>query len=184
MKTLVFYGSAREKGGHTRALLDVFLKELGGETRIIDAYRTPVNPCADCRACWKKRACSIDDAMQEIYRLIDEADHILFATPMYFYAVPGPLKNIIDRMQLYWAGRRRGDLPKERTKKGAVLMVGGAPSFPNQFLGGELTMKGALTALQADCIGVVTVSDTDRVPVTQNQTAIAEVRELARRFRE
>lgn len=184
MNTLVFYGSAREKDNNTRALLDTFLEELGGEIRIIDAYRTPVKPCIDCRMCWKKRACSIDDTMQEIYRSIDQADHIIFATPVYFYSVPGPLKNIIDRMQLYWAGHRRGDLPKEKTKKGAILMVGGAPSFPDQFLGGELVMKRALKDVQAVCLGMVSASNTDREPVAQNEAVKAAARELARHFKE
>lgn len=55
MKTLVIMGAAR-KNGHTRQMVDLFLEHLDGEKEIVDAYRTEVQPCMDCRFCWKKRS--------------------------------------------------------------------------------------------------------------------------------
>ena len=52
MKTLVIMGAAR-KNGHTRQMVDLFLEHLDGEKEIVDAYRTEVQPCMDCRFCWK-----------------------------------------------------------------------------------------------------------------------------------
>ena len=55
MKTLVIFGAARQKG-HTKQMVDLFLEHLDGEKEIIDAYRTDVKPCMDCRYCWKTKA--------------------------------------------------------------------------------------------------------------------------------
>ena len=70
MKTLVIFGAARQKG-HTKQMVDLFLEHLDGEKEIIDAYRTDVKPCMDCRYCWKTKACAIKDGMQEIYQKIE-----------------------------------------------------------------------------------------------------------------
>ncbi len=180
MKTVVFYGSAR-RAGNTRALLDAFLAGASGEVREVDAYRTRnVSPCIDCRHCWKKRECAVKDGMQDIYGLIDEADVIVLASPMYFHCVSGPLKSILDRCQMYWAGAVRGDRPERPVKKGAILMVGGAPSFPGQFEAGRIVLAGLLGDLGAACSGIVVSSHTDADAVADNEGKKAEAFALAK----
>lgn len=181
MKTLILFGSAR-KEGNTKDLLNYLMEELEGEVEIIDAYRTEVTPCKDCRYCWHKRGCSIKDNMQEIYKKIDAADNIVIASPMYFHTVPGPLKTLIDRCQVYWAGMLRKDHAEIGTKKGAVLMCGGAPSFENQFLAGEIVLKGLLGDFRAECLGVISAPYTDKCPVRENEEIITKVKDLAIAF--
>lgn len=178
MKTLVLFGSAREKG-NTKELLNTFLSELEGEIEVIDAYKTKVQPCKDCRYCWNKRGCSINDGMQEIYRKVDEADNIILASPIYFHSVPGPMKIIIDRFQVYWASCLRKDHPEKNTKKGVILMVGGAPAFEEQFTAGEAVLKTLLKDFAADCIGVIAYPSTDKNPVSNNEVLKNEARNLA-----
>ena len=161
MKTLVIIGAAR-LNGHTRKMVDLFLENLDGEKEIIDAYRTDVKPCMDCRYCWKTKACVIKDGMQDIYQKIEEADNILLASPMNFHSITGRMKALIARFQVYWAGHVRGDMPEKPLRKGAILMVGGAPAFENQFLGGELVLKNLLNDLSAQCLGQVCLPNSDR----------------------
>ncbi|WMJ23544.1 flavodoxin family protein [Paludicola sp. MB14-C6] len=181
MKTLVFFGSAREKG-HTRAMVDLLLENLEGEKEIIDAYRTEVQPCKDCRFCWHKKGCSIKDGMQDIYQKIEEADNIILASPMYFHSITGELKSLIDRLQLYWAGHIRNDMPTHFIKKGAILMVGGAPSFENQFLGGELVFKNLLNDLSAELVGEVCLPNSDVDSLETRQDIAKDVVELANKL--
>ncbi len=162
MNTLIFFGSPR-KNGHTHQMLEVLAEHLEGNVEIIDAYRTKnVSPCMDCRHCWKVNKCAIQDGMQEIYEKVEAADTIVIATPMYFHSIPGPLKIILDRLQLYWSGHVvRKDLPKESFRKGALLMTGGAPAFDGQFDAGEFVLNGILQDLNAECAGVVSMPNTD-----------------------
>ena len=178
MKTVVFFGSARENG-NTKDLLNKFLEDLKGEVEIIDAYRNEVGGCIDCRYCWRHRGCSVQDNMQDIYPLIDGADNIVFATPIYFNNVPGPLKKIIDRCQVYWASRRRGDRNEISNKKAVLLIVGGAPSYNNQFKAIEIVLEGVLKDMKAKLIGNVYVPNTDQVPVLENKDAKRKAGDLA-----
>ena len=120
MKTLVIMGAAR-KNGHTRQMVDLFLEHLDGEKEIVDAYRTEVQPCMDCRFCWKKKECVIKDGMQDIYQKLEEADNIVLASPMYFHSITGRMKTLIDRFQVYWAGHVRQDMPEKMLRRGAIL---------------------------------------------------------------
>ena len=181
MKTLVFFGSARKKG-NTKDLLNIFLKDLNGEVEIIDAYRTEVGGCIDCRYCWEQRGCSVQDEMQDIYPLIDEADNIVFASPLYFNNVPGPLKNIIDRCQVYWSSRRRGDRDEISNKKAALLVVGGAPNYNKQFKAIEIVLEGVLKDMKAKVIGHLYVANTDEVSVLNNEKVKKKARDLAEKL--
>lgn len=182
MNTLVFFGSAR-KNGNTKKLLNIFIKNIKGKVEVVDAYRTDVSPCIDCRYCWNKRGCSIDDDMQDIYKKIDNADNIVFASPLYFNNVPGPLKNIIDRMQVYWAERVRKTSYDLKEKNSVFLICGGAPKYENQFLSIELVLNGVIKDLNADnLIGKVYVSNTDKKPIDENNEVILKTKNIAKRI--
>ena len=183
MKTLVITGAARLKG-HTNQMVKLFLDTLGGEYEIIDAYRVKnVGPCVDCRYCWKKKECAIKDGMQEIYKKLEEADNVVLASPIYFHSVTGKMKTLIDRFQGYWAGHVRNDMPKKPVRKGAILMVGGAPSFPNQFLGGELVLKNLLNDLSTECLGEVCLPNSDRDSLETRPEIAQQVVELAEKMK-
>ncbi len=180
-KTLVLYGSARKKG-ETREMLDLLLQEMGdkaGDVEIIDTYHTDVAPCTDCRYCWKKRGCSIKDGMQEIYEKVDAADLIILAAPVYFNSIPGKMKVMVDRFQVYWASAVRNDRPQEPAGKGAALFVGGAPAFDTQFDGAALVAKGIFHDFALEDKGMITFSDTDKQRVAESPETIGQIRKLA-----
>ena len=183
MKTLVITGSAR-KNGHTNQMVKLFLDTLGGEYTIIDAYRVEnIAPCKDCRYCWHKKGCSIHDGMDEVYQLLEEADNVVLASPMYFHSITGKMKALIDRFQVYWAGHVRNDMPEKPLRKGAILMVGGAPSFPNQFLGGELVLKNLLNDLSTECLGEVCLPNSDHDSLETRPDIARQVVELAEKMK-
>lgn len=120
--------------------------------------------------------------MQDIYRKIDAADNIIIAAPVYYHSVPGKMKILIDRLQLYWAGTLRGDKPNTNIKKGAGLLTGGAPPFPNQFIGTELVLKGVFTALSTENLGIIPFPDTDKKRVNESESLKVSIKKLASRF--
>lgn len=183
MKTLVINGSARPKG-HTSQMVQLFLDTLGGEYEIIDAYRVQnIAPCTDCRYCWHKKECQIKDGMQEIYQKLEAADNLVLASPMYFHSVTGKMKILLDRFQVYWAGHVRNDMPEHPLRKGAILLVGGAPSFPNQFFGGELVLKNLLSDLSAECLGQVCLPNSDHDSLETRPDIAQQVIALAKKMK-
>lgn len=161
MKTLILTGSPRKKG-HTAMLVDYLAEGLSGEVEILSLdNRTDIKPCRDCRYCFSHPKCCIQDSMQEIYEKLDRADRIVFASPVYFYNIPGSMKAVLDRLQVYWAAIVRGD-KKPACKKGGMILVGGAPESPAQFDGAVRTFQYMLDDLGAVCEGIVTMGGSDK----------------------
>lgn len=125
MKTLIFNGSPRVNGD-TSSLLKVVTEQIAGEYKMVATYRCNISPCLDCRFCWENNGCSIHDEMQEIYEYIQECDNILIASPVYFSELPGKLLDVGSRLQTYYCARSfRKEEPVMKSKKGAVILVGG-----------------------------------------------------------
>jgi len=179
MKTVVFFGSARKKG-HTKAILDHLIERLDGEVVLIDAYREKnIRSCVDCRYCWKVKGCTIKDDMQEVYTHIDEADNLVIASPVYFHSITGELKAIIDRLQVYWAGHFRKDRPASDIRKGAYILVGGAPLFEGQFEGSEIVCRNVLKDMSTTRVGKILFDDSDHVNAKDHPEIIKAVEEIA-----
>ena len=125
MKTFVLNGSPR-KEGETVSLINRITSKITGDYRIVDAYRCDISACLDCRYCWKNNGCAISDEMQEIYQYIQECDNVVIASPLYFSELTVKLLDVVSRLKTYFCARFfRSEEPIVKSKKGAVLLVGG-----------------------------------------------------------
>lgn len=125
MKTLIFNGSPRING-NTDSLIQMICEKMNSDYKIVNCYRCNISPCIDCRFCWENRGCAILDEMQEVYDYIQECDNILIASPIYFSELTGRLLDVGSRLQTFFCARFfRNVIPIEKTKKGAVILVGG-----------------------------------------------------------
>jgi multimeric flavodoxin WrbA len=94
-------GSPR-KNRNTEALLRHALlaaEEAGAETELVNLAELSINPCIGCNTCVREKRCPLDDEddMGIIKDALLRADGVVFASPSYFGAVPGLLKNAMDR---------------------------------------------------------------------------------------
>jgi multimeric flavodoxin WrbA len=88
------------RGGNTEILVKEALKpatEAGWQADLFCLSEKKVAPCDACGACHKTGVCVINDDMQELYRLMNEADGIIFASPVYFCCVSAQAKAVMDR---------------------------------------------------------------------------------------
>lgn len=103
MKILAINGSPKGERSNTWQLAKAFLEGLNqaGETEIRQANvsRMEIKPCLGCFACWNKTpgSCCIRDDMSSVIENMLWADVILWSFPLYYFGVPGPLKNLMDR---------------------------------------------------------------------------------------
>jgi multimeric flavodoxin WrbA len=118
MKILALIGSPR-KGSNTDILVDRVLQgaqSCGHVTEKIYLYDYQITPCLDCRRCKKDDfTCALLDGMSEIYPKLEEADLIVFGTPVYWYGPTAKMKLLIDRMRPFIASR------KLKGKRGVVV---------------------------------------------------------------
>lgn len=131
MKTLIFNGSPREKGS-TKKLVSILAGYLKGECKIIDAYKSRISPCIDCRYCMNKKGCAAKDEMQEIYDYIHDCDNIVIASPVYFSGLTPPIVSIGSRLQRLYCGRMfRNEYFTQKLKKGAVILTRDGDGAPD-----------------------------------------------------
>ncbi len=108
MNILVINGSPRGTGSNSYKLASAFLEGVKQETeRMGDAVWTEelqvnqmnIKPCLGCFGCWRNTpgTCCIRDDMQEVMDKLLWADVTVWSFPLYYYTVPGSLKNLIDR---------------------------------------------------------------------------------------
>lgn len=180
MKTLIFNGSPR-KNGDTVSLIRHFTKQLSGEYKVVDAYHCNISPCLDCRYCWKKSGCAIQDEMQEVYEYLKDCDNVLIASPVYFSELTGKMLDVGSRLQTYFCGRRfRKEDSGLTPKKGAVVLVGGGDGKPDK---AYETAKTLLKHMNCKEIHELVCShNTDKVPAIEDARAVAGLEDVARFF--
>ena len=180
MKTLIFNGSPR-KNGDTASLIKYFSEQLTGEYKIVDAYRSHISPCLDCRYCKTQSGCAIHDEMQEVYEYLKDCDNVLIASPVYFSELTGPLLSVGSRLQTYFCSRFfRKEESRLTPKKGAVLLVGGGDGKPDK---AYETAKVLLKNMNCKEIHPLVCShNTDCVPAIEDAKALAGVEEIVRFF--
>jgi len=182
VKTLIINGSPR-KNGDTITLLSEFKKHLQGEIIQIDTFFTDIKPCNDCRYCWENQACVIKDGMQDVYRLIDETDNIIIASPIYFAELTGSLLNFMSRLQFFYTTKykRNEVFLSNKKRNGVVFLVGGGNGTGDQAL---KTAKLLLRVMGADYLDCVLSHNTDNVPAKDDTDALNKVKEIAIKLEE
>ena len=152
MKVLGIYGSPR-KGGNSDRLLDRALDgagSAGAEITRIYARDLKMAGCIECGGCDRTGRCVVEDDMQGVYPLMEEADVIFLASPIFFYGVTAQVKAVIDRAQASWNKHLIEKTPEERRVPGSgrgYLIGVGASRGKNLFEGAILTARYFYDAL-------------------------------------
>jgi len=174
MKTLIINGSPR-KSGDTSSLVSVMKQALEGEVIELSPYHDNISPCFDCRYCWKKGKCAIEDDMELIYN--DDYENLVVASPVYISHLTGPTINLVSRLQVYYAAKKI--LKQEivlREKKGILMLVGGGDGAPNMAIN---YASGVFKRLNVSFDDMVLSLNTDRVPAIQDENAVQKVKQIA-----
>ena len=176
---LGIYGSPR-KGGNSDQLLDKALEgagAAGAETRTLSARDLAISGCLGCGGCNKTGKCVVKDDMQSVYPVLEEADIIFLASPIFFYGLTAQVKSLIDRGQAMWSKRMLEKTPNQRKRhdKGkGYLIAAGATRGKNLFEGAELTAKYFFDALDMSYEGGLLFWGLEKRTDAQNQPEILE----------
>lgn len=103
MKILALSASPNPKGNSAH-LVDQLLagaQEAGAETERLDLNAMQIRGCQGDYACKKTGRCGVRDDMQALYDRIDEADAVVFASPVYMLTVNAHLKAVLERLYQY-----------------------------------------------------------------------------------
>lgn len=122
MKILILNGSPRPDG-NTAAMAKAFAKgaaESGHPVDLISVCQKNIGGCRACEYCHTRGngRCIQQDDMQQIYPLLDRAEMIVLASPVYYHSFTGQLQCAINRIYAL-------DKPK-KLKKAALILSSGS----------------------------------------------------------
>jgi len=176
MKTLIFNGSPR-KNGDTVSLINKVTDGLSGEYKIVNAYTCNISPCMDCRFCRENSGCSIRDEMQGIYEYIQECDNIIIASPIYFSELTGKLLDLGSRLQTYFCARFfRKEIPIQKPKRGAVILVGGGDGRMDKAYETACTLLHHMNCHNIHAL--VSAHNTDTLPAIDDKDALTGIENM------
>ena len=147
---LVVFACSHRAGGNTDAAAELIargVREAGGSARIITLREHPVRQCLACRACaadaQSRCVLRATDKAEELFSELMTAPAVIFASPIYFYALPSLLKTWIDRSQRFWEARRKRDswVMALAERPAFACLVAGQPQGQKLFEGARLTLK-------------------------------------------
>jgi multimeric flavodoxin WrbA len=176
---LGIYGSPRKKG-NTDTLLDRTLegaREAGAEVLTVYARDLVMSGCKECGGCDKTGECVVHDDMQTVYPLLEKADRIYLASPIFFYGITAQAKALVDRAQAMWSKRMLTKSPEARktydSGKG-YLIAAGATKGQKLFLGVELTAKYFYDALDMTYEGGLMLRGLEKRTDAENDADLLE----------
>jgi len=186
---LALFGSPR-KGGNTDILLEEFLHgctEAGAEVDRIRVAILNVSGCVGCNGCAETGRCVIKDDMRVVHEALNRSDHVVFASPIYFYNVTAQAKAVIDRSQALWSAKYlmkggSGEQGEPPARKGFFIAVG-ATRGKRMFEGARLTMQYFFDAIDAEYAGELFYWGIDEKGSIKNHpTALKECYQAGLRF--
>ena len=164
MKILVLNGSTRPSG-NTAFLVDAFKKgaeEKGHQVTVVPVCQKKIAGCLACEYCHTKGngSCIQKDDMSEVYHLLEEAEMIVLASPVYYHSFTGQLQCAINRIYAL-------DKPKN-LKKAALILSSGS----DEVYGGAIYeyQNSFLDYLKLEDMGIVTAfGDQNKSPEKEQE---------------
>lgn len=155
---LVINGSPRKKG-NCNLLAAAFAEGAsakGHRVTLFDASKN-IAGCRACDTCWTKgRACSYKDGFSDLEPLLEQADALVFVTPVYWFTFSAQIKGAIDRLYAYQSSAALRPL---KIKESALLACAGGSEADGVFKGLIPTFEVMMDYLQWQNAGILTVPD-------------------------
>jgi multimeric flavodoxin WrbA len=156
--------------GNTAKLLDRALKgaeDAGCTVEKIEVGSLDFQACMEMMFCKDHDTCIMDDDMQQLYPKFKEMDSIIIATPVMTMGIPGKLKSMMDRFQVFFMAKYMRNKPfvsKERSveRKGLFICISGM-KIPEVFLGAKLTVKAFFDIIDCQYTDELLISDMDTI---------------------
>ena len=188
-RIVAIYGSPRI-GGNTANLMDRFLKGVVENTRyrkdtvMIDSLIVKdkkISPCRECCNCSKTGECIISDDMQEIYRVLIEADFIAVASPVFFTSVTAYLKAMIDRCQKFWVLKYEHNKKIIKKTRGGIFISTSGSGSADIFNCPIKVIRSFFDVLFVDYLKDFTFNNIDkRGEILNNKKAISALYEFGK----
>jgi multimeric flavodoxin WrbA len=180
-KVVVLLGSPRKRG-NSAILADRIVKgakAAGAKVETIYLQGLNIAPCKSCHACQKEksRGCAIDDAMQDLYPKLLEAEAWVIASPVYWFTMSAQMKIFMDRCFALPAYAKE---PFAGKRIAIAMSYGDADPFSSGCVNALRTFQDAFNYTGAKIVGMVYGSAYGAGEIRSNKTLMKEAEELGK----
>ena len=168
MKIAVFNGSPRKE--NTFAMIQAFregAEAAGHEVEEYQVGRMKIAGCLGCEYCHTKGQgnCVQKDDFEKILPAYQEADMIVFASPIYYFSMTAQMEAAIQRV--YCVGK------PVKAKKAALLLSSGSPGV---YDAAEAQFKAYMGYAGIENAGIITANGGEN----KSEVKLNEIREFAK----
>lgn len=172
-------------GGNTETMLDVaisILESHGACVEKIQLKKLNGGPCIACSGCVKTGCCVLKDDYTSLNDKIEAANHLIFATPIYFGSMCAQLKALIDRGQPFFEKKYHLAIPsptRNAEKKCLILTCGGFKKIDGYVKNIEQIMTIYLHCQDIKSFKIISAPQIDARGEINNHPVLKDIREFA-----
>lgn len=139
-------------------------------------YEHKIKPCTDCRHCKQgDLECTVKDDAARLFAKIENAELIIFGTPIYWFGPTAVMKLLIDRLRPYYKNQ------KLKGKKAALLLPAGSGAGDC-----DLTIemfKRIFKALEIEYLTAITAEAYNEGDISENSAVIETLRDFVKQIK-
>lgn len=135
-KNVVIISSSLRNNSNSEIFAKEFVRgaEKNNNVELINLKDYEINFCKGCLACQHTGKCIINDGVKDIIGKVENADVIVFSTPIYYYSIAGQLKTLLDRLNPLFA--------KDYKFREVYLITACADEDENAINGSKIAIEG------------------------------------------
>lgn len=133
MKTILAFNGSPRKKENTSTLLQSALDgaaSVGAKTRLVHLYSLNYKGCISCYQCKRISGksldkCAVKDDLSPIFEAVEQADAVLFGSPIYFGNITGEMRSFLERLLYphHVYDKNRTSLFKKRISTGFIYTM-------------------------------------------------------------
>lgn len=173
---LIVDGSGR-RNGYTKKQIEYFKSVCNCENTItFELFEEKFNFCDGCNYCEENEKCKYRD-LDLFFKYFENADIIVFASPIYNGTFSAPLKALIDRFQVYYTYfYKNNKTQKIEKKRKAILLLSSGRDGTKWLSVMEEQLKFACSILNIEFVGSALCNFTDTKPqIKKSQEEIKNI---------
>ena len=185
MYILAVNGSPNENGNCAFLLKEILSNIEGADTELVNVH-TAVSSAKwpFCTVCSNpcSRNCYKGTLLEELYNKVEEADFVLFASPVYFGGMSGQLKTFFDKTRTIRGEKRWLGKPMAAVSVGATK-YGGQERTVNQIQSCAMVLGMKVLGNSSD-IGMGHFGVSAQRPANEDEYAINQCKSMAKAIME
>ena len=178
-KILVIKGSCRKDSFTNKLWQEALEENTDIDVSVFDTYSEGFSFCTGCNYCESNGKCVYRD-LDLFYEKFENADVVIFASPVYNGGFSASVKALIDRFQVYYTSfYKNGKVQPIKKHRKCLLVTAAGRNGEDTLREMEKNLGCAFTILNAELTGSVLCAYTDTVP--NFEKALEDLKILLRR---